>query len=58
MAATFPLPGGARMETTTTKVTESVAAPGDFDDPAKLGYKKLGAGEKPATKDSPEKKSK
>jgi hypothetical protein len=58
MAATFPLPEGGRMEIATSKVTESVAAPGDFDDPGELGYKKLGKRKKPTAKDSPKKKSK
>jgi len=57
--AVFPLPRGGRMEIRTQKITEAEAAPGDFDDPDALGYKKLGKRGKPAGKsDSDKKKSK
>lgn len=62
LEATFPLPRGGRLEISTGRFSEEKAAPGDFDDPATLGYKKRGPQKKrplapaPAGK-KPEKKS-
>jgi len=59
LKATFPLPRGGRLEISTARFGEEKAAPGDFDDPATLGYKKRGpqkekppapAGKKPGKK--------
>jgi hypothetical protein len=50
MEATFPLPGGGRLEIGTERLTEARAAPGDFDDPGSLDYKRLGRVGKSAAK--------
>jgi len=50
MEAVFPLPDGGRIEIVTERLTEAQESPGDYEDPAKLGYARLGGAEKPAEK--------
>lgn len=50
MWASFPMPGGGRLEISTGSVKEEAPAPGDFEDPGKLGYKRIGGGKEAAPK--------
>jgi hypothetical protein len=46
LEATFPLPGGGRLELATERLAEAREDPGDYDDPSKSGYVRLGGPEK------------
>jgi hypothetical protein len=46
MEATLPLPGGGRIEITTGPLSEAREEPGDYDDPAKSGYARVGSAER------------
>ncbi len=56
MEAVFPLPDGGRIEIGTDRIAEIREEPGDYDDPAKSGFTRLGGLEKASRKKSDEKK--
>lgn len=55
MEATLPLPGGGRIEVTTQHLSEAREEPGDYDDPSKSDYARVGSAEKASERKSAEK---